>query len=188
MPKEIFFPSEKALEDCFFELLTDYCAHEHDHLHGIEEDEPTAAKYHGIIKEVFRQIPVGAYGIMDVLLTVLYENPKDGRMPSSWRVAHIFEMKNVPLQSGDMDQVLRYKKALADLHYYDQIICHLIGTDVKSGHYIIEQWNSDDFHCYTYSLTYSGIDFSVMTGFGMDNGQYSLDVHQSILVAKSCPI
>lgn len=118
-----------------------------------------------------RQVDLGPYGRADIIGYFKY----NGRI-----VVELFELKVVPIDAGDIDQICRYQKAIED--YFGDKFCleirkYLIGPDIRSGHYIHNMFCDLIIAEFDYSL--SGI------GFKSHNGDWSRNEYKSFNYRKS---
>lgn len=106
----------------------------------------------------YRQVPLKSYGIADIIGF------------SRWRgMIHVavIELKNVPIQAADFEQLFRYRQAVKTIlknsfkHATFNIECILVGPSISSGHYIHNVCRSTVVE-FTYSL--SGVEFQSHEG------------------------
>lgn len=148
--------SEKELEDYIFEDLT--------HNSGTGLRSRGLKTYHSALLyddkvhrcKWLRQVELGPYGRADIVgfyrikQTIFIE---------------IFELKIVPIEVADLEQICRYQKAVEDYfggRFDLEFRLYLVGTDFKSGHYIHNNIYSLTVVDFEYSLT--GIYFNAHRG------------------------
>lgn len=173
----VVFDSEKQLELLVRELLADYSARNIQNLKGIVLDNFHNPDYHATYISVCSQFPVGIYGIIDLFACCDSEAPCENDLESHSSVAHIFELKNVPIQSADFEQTLRYKTAIDSLGLYKKVVCHLIGPSVKSG--LNLSLCLPEFYTYEYDWSYYGIFFKRFLHVPAGNDNYTPEQHSS---------
>jgi hypothetical protein len=162
---KIPIPSEKLLEDLFEELLLESNG-------SLEDAGMDALSYDAIINrkpteydflgaDIYRQVGLGGYGILDVLCVYSYQilpTQPDETKANIYTVALTFELKNVPLKCIDFNQVLRYVTAIENTNMFSKVCPILIGSDVGDCHFLFNHIG-EQVKGYTFSLGVNGLKF-----------------------------
>lgn len=183
MATELFFPSERSLEDVVTELFTDRIKGFISKLRGIDEYNIMLAIEHDLsAMSLFRQTPLGEYGKLD-LLTISEFLPHNGDAPRL-KIANVIELKNVPLTHEDVNQALRYRQALIEMGRYSDVRCVLIGPSSRiDDSFILRELRLQSIlFAYTYSMTYEGLRFEPVPEGKYFNEKYTTDVFMNHLL------
>jgi hypothetical protein len=168
--------SEKELEDYIFEDLT-FNSGMGMLSRGLTTFHNRLLKSDIICQSKWlRQVDLGPYGRADIIGYYRYK----GRI-----IVELFELKVVPIESGDIDQICRYQKAIED-YFGDkfslEIYKYLIGTDIRSGHYIHNML--DDLIIAEFHYSLFGISFKSHSGAWSRNESKSFNYRKSLQNAE----
>jgi hypothetical protein len=192
--------SEKELEDILFKKLNDG---DYDSLYkrGFTYYDPEEDRD---VTFVDRQVNLMPYGIADIIVTNTYHDyvgHPDGDSFEYRLVIDIIELKVEPIRSKDINQALRYKRAIERYHQHKcendnnkfsfdiDINIILIGSGINHGHYIFDEVEyGGQFYIYTYEFNpIDGITFnSVGSGWHIEENEKQIKSMDSSLMICEC--
>lgn len=155
--------SEERLEKLIFQLLPHYDAFERedvpascegfvysemyldDALIASEEAQGSVYKEVCFSARKARQVRLGMGKKCDIISSwnksYVFDDKDGNEYTLSFKECVIYEIKKGEINAKSIDQILRYKKAVERLNYYDTIRLVLIGSDVGQVYYILENLN-----------------------------------------------
>lgn len=147
--------SEKEIEDFIFEDLTHNVGMglTHRGLTTLHTNLVVNQRYHKC--KWLRQLDLGPYGRADI---VGYFRADDTIY------VELMELKSIPIEVADFEQILRYKKAIKEYvgkRFNLSFQMYLIGKGFNSGHYI---HNCVPVSVVEYKYSLDGLEFEVHTG------------------------
>lgn len=188
--------SEKELEDVLFEKIQNK---EFQSLHerGLDIYDPNEEID---IMFVDRQVDLNPYGIADIIVTTIEMYPDPYGLAGIVKM-DLIELKAVPIRSRDVNQVLRYKRAIErynDKKFYsdESKFCYeihvnpiLIGNGIESGHYILNEVSDISFYSYDFNPI-DGLKFNYERDGWVSNGddtpEFIERLDKSLMFGECC--
>lgn len=190
--------SEKELEDVLFEKIYNR-NFESLYRKGFELYDPVDEID---IMFVDRQVDLTPYGIADIIVTTIEMYEEGDGLNGSVHI-DLIELKAVPIRSKDINQVLRYKRAierysdkkfaLDEYKYSYEIDVNpiLVGSGIDSGHYILNELVESGVMLYTYDFNpIDGLKFEYQTTGWISDGdndpKFIEKLDQSLMFNECC--